>query len=340
MEGAGITVHVVPIIKISSKTFSLGGLLKLPFQAIGSMRAMSRMLHGTKVDMVHSNTLAVFSGALWAWKNKVFHIWHIHEIIVHPAFAKRLFPWIVKKFADIVVCNSNATRKRLLESEPSLATKSVVIWNGVERDTAFNESDVCRFRRELGIEKGVVLVVHAGRINRMKGQVLLVQAATILWDRGVRNVRFLIVGSALTGQEYFTKSLKERISAFSKRGIITLMDFREDIWTIWDACDIAVVPSTEPESFGMVAVEAMVAGKPVVAARHGGLTDIVEHGVTGFLFEPGDVGYLAASLEELATSRKKRETFGQNGLTRVREKFTMLQYISSFNAIYETGGNQ
>ncbi len=336
LEGAGVPVRVLPLVKLSRATFSPLGLLKLPFTVSMSLRAIRRAFLGEKIDVIHSNTLAVLSGGLWAWRENVPHVWHVHEMIVHPSFARRFFPWLLKKLSNKVVCNSNATRDLLTSSEPGLSGRSIVIWNGIEKGCPVNANRPESLRSEFGVGPEDVLVVLAGRINRWKGQGLLVKAANALWEQGVRDVRFLIVGSAPPGQEHFTRSLKEHVAASPARSLITITGFKDDVWTVWDACDIAVVPSTEPEPFGMVAVEAMAAGRPVVAARHGGLTDIVEHDVTGLLFEPGDAAALAASIRTLAASKEKRMSFGLAGLERVREKFSMRVFISSFNTLYDS----
>lgn len=77
---------------------------------------------------------------------------------------------------------------------------------------------------------------------------------------------------------------------------------------------MAVVPSTEPEPFGMVAIEAMLASKPVVAANHSGLTEIVIHNETGFLVELNNIIALKEALEKLINNPELRISFGKNSL--------------------------
>lgn len=332
LDKAGVMTHVVPLVKVSRATFSPLGLLRLPLDIIRSMRAITAALAGEKVDVVHSNTLAVLSGALWAkWKG-ITHIWHVHEMIVHPSSVKRLFPMLLRLLADKVACNSGATMRLLLSSQPSLSAKSLVIWNGIERKEPVSPEPALRKRLGLGSDK--ILVVLAGRINRWKGQGLLVEAAEILQGRGVSNAHFLIIGSYPPGQEHFLGSLERKIAASSAKDDITVMDFTDDIWEVWDSCDIAAVPSTEPEPFGMVALEAMVSGKPVIAAAHGGLTDIIVDGFTGSLFEPSNAAALADCLEMLVKDGEKRSAFGQNGRRRAFESFSLGRYVSSFSELY------
>jgi glycosyltransferase involved in cell wall biosynthesis len=92
---------------------------------------------------------------------------------------------------------------------------------------------------------------------------------------------------------------------------------------VWRATDIAVVPSTEPEPFGMVAIEAMACALPVVAAAHGGLLDIVQHDITGLQFEPCNAQALADALLRLATDPQLRQRLGQAGARRQATLFSL-----------------
>jgi glycosyltransferase involved in cell wall biosynthesis len=173
-----------------------------------------------------------------------------------------------------------------------------------------------------------------GRINRWKGQKLLVEAANVLAAKGLSSISFLIVGSAPPGQQHFVSELMHVISTSSVAANIHVLDFQESIWPLWDACDIAVVPSTEPEPFGMVALEAMAARKPVIAAAHGGLVDIVADGTTGILVTPNDANALAQAIARLAGDVSERSRMGQAGWETLRKQFTTARYIERFEELY------
>jgi glycosyltransferase involved in cell wall biosynthesis len=98
--------------------------------------------------------------------------------------------------------------------------------------------------------------------------------------------------------------------------------FTSDIWPVWTAADIALVPSIEPEPFGRVAIEAMACGLPVVAANHGGLTEIVQDGVTGYLVTPGSAQALADAVERLSKNESLRMDMGQAGARRQVDVFS------------------
>jgi glycosyltransferase involved in cell wall biosynthesis len=110
--------------------------------------------------------------------------------------------------------------------------------------------------------------------------------------------------------------------------------FTDSIWDIWAAADIAVVPSTEPEAFGLVALEAMAARKPVLAADHGGLPEIVKDGVTGLLVPPNDAVALSAAMRRLIELPALREELGTNGTLRFREDFTLGTFLRNMESVY------
>ena len=179
------------------------------------------------------------------------------------------------------------------------------------------------FRGHLGLENDALLVALVGRINRWKGQALFVKAAGVLWERGIRHVHYVVVGGIAAGQESLISDLKSQIAASVASSHIHVTPFTNNIWSVWDSCDIAVVPSTEPEPFGMVAIEAMASGKPVVVAAHGGLLDIVEHDQSGLLFTPSDAEKFADELQKLIASSELRERLGKAGFERQQASFSL-----------------
>lgn len=329
LGGSGIETHIVPVAKLDRKTLSAMGLLRFPFNLLKSIRAINRILKGRHIDFVYSNTLAVLGAAVWAKFRRIPHIWHVHELLISPRVVTRGFPWMLRLLADRVVCNSTMTKEWLLHEQPSLDARTMVIWNGLGPRPPVQNTMKNELRKRLDVLDGQLLVALVGRINRMKGQILLVEAATILWKRGFRNIHFLIVGSVFLGQEKLLDNLNRQIASSQAREKIHVMPFTDDVWNVWDACDIAVVPSTEPESFGMVAIEAMAAAKPVLVAAHGGVLDIVEHGVSGLHFKPNDSEAFADEIEKLIHSPQLRDRLGLAGRDRQEKKFSLTSQINS-----------
>jgi glycosyltransferase involved in cell wall biosynthesis len=103
----------------------------------------------------------------------------------------------------------------------------------------------------------------------------------------------------------------------------------------WSRCRIAFAPSTWPEPFGMVVIEAMAAGRPVIASRIAGLADIVVDGKTGFLVPPGDVSALHHAIEQLLANPQLALCMGQAGKKRVAE-FHASTVVPRIERVYQT----
>ena len=117
--------------------------------------------------------------------------------------------------------------------------------------------------------------------------------------------------------------------------LVKIIPFTLDLDAIWSITDIAVMPSTEKESFGLVAAEAMMAKKPVIAANHGGLKEIVVDNETGYLIEPNSKEAFKVALQKLILNPHIRANFGENGFQRAIKKFSVENYVIKIEDILE-----
>lgn len=337
LQRRGVEVHAASagvVLKLSRGALSAAGLLRLATAVPGSVAALDRIVAGRPIDRVHSNTLAVLGGALWSRWRHVPHLWHVHEMVEHPRAAARALPALVRLFADDVVCNSHATQAWLLGAQPALAARTQVIHNGIEdlaalpRPARFDLHDTFR---PAGAALSVGLV---GRINRMKGHALLLDAAERLFARGRRDLALVFIGNAAPGQEPLEAALRERVAASPLAERVVMTGFMPAMADAYAALDIVCVPSTEAEAFGLVAVEAMAARRPLLAARIGGLPEVVEHGRNGLLHEPGDAEDLAWHLAALLDNAAGRARFGAAGRLRFENEFTVRGLTDRLLALY------
>jgi glycosyltransferase involved in cell wall biosynthesis len=171
----------------------------------------------------------------------------------------------------------------------------------------------------------------ASQLIPRKGYSTLLQAASRVLQIHP-NVKFVIVGS---GEEKYSQSL---YNLSKKLGIIENIIFtgyREDISQIMNILDIVVLPSTHPEGFSRLLLEAMASSKPVVASRIGGNPEAVEDGRTGLIVPPGDVDSLAKAIQHLVQNRELRQSMGQAGRQRVKERFSIEINVNKIESIYE-----
>jgi glycosyltransferase involved in cell wall biosynthesis len=113
---------------------------------------------------------------------------------------------------------------------------------------------------------------------------------------------------------------------------VAVAPFRAEIGPVLAAADVVVVPSTKPEPFGRVAIEAMGLQRPVIAAAHGGLTEIVADGETGILVRPCDAEALAAAMSALLHDPALRARMGGAGRNRQQRYFSSSRYAAELGA--------
>ncbi len=122
-------------------------------------------------------------------------------------------------------------------------------------------------------------------------------------------------------------------------GTVRLLGFRSDVSALMAACDIFVLPAPA-EPFGLVIIEAMALGKPVIAAGAGGPLEIVADGETGLLFAPGNAESLAATMKRLLADADLRKRMGEAGRKRYEEMFTAQQMAEKMRDAYAAEGRE
>jgi len=219
------------------------------------------------------------------------------------------------RFARIIA-NSEATRAALVAEgiEPV-----EVIWNGVPRS-----------ERKAFIS-GVPTVVYVGRLVREKGVDVLVRAFECVHKR-IPHAKLIIAG---TGPD--KKVLEKLIQDLGLKETVRMLghlnrsDLEEESKNAW----VQAVPSRWAEPFGLVAAEAMMQGRAVVASATGGLQEIVEHGSTGFLIPPDNPEALAEKLSVLLLDRRLAETMGEAAQRVAQIRLSLTRQVDEFVGVYE-----
>jgi len=181
-----------------------------------------------------------------------------------------------------------------------------------------------------------IIYLFVGRLTPRKGVHFLLQA--IPWVvKVLPAARFVIVGEDLgdplnhkSYRAYFEESADPAVQE-----VTTFLGFvgRERLEQLYAECDVFVAPSLY-ESFGLVHLEAMTYGKPVVAFCTGATPEVVDDGITGLLVEPGDIEGLANALIRLGQERTTREVMGDAGRHRAQTKFSVEAMVENTRAVY------
>ena len=328
LEKLNIKVVIAPVLKLYRAMFTPKNL----FAFIGDYRKGISILESInkeyKFDIVYSNTLAILLGLFYSKIKKIKHIWHVHEIIEHPKPIAWIFPKLLYYFTDIIICNSAATKENIVKRDFRNNKKCIIVHNGVEQIEHFNKV----IKKDFGFEEKDIIVTLVGRISRLKGHKLLLESY-INNFKDYKHTKILFVGSPVEGQEFYLSEIQQIILENNIHEKVKILPFTKSLIDVWQVTDFAIMPSTEKESFGLVAVEAMLASKPVIAANHGGLTEIVVDNETGVLFEPNNVDTFSNALRILIDSEELRISFGKKGYERAIKHFSVESYSNNIQNI-------
>jgi glycosyltransferase involved in cell wall biosynthesis len=298
-------------------------------------RRLAASLRRAPVDLVVSCTnkdhfaagaaaRAVGTSSLW-WVNDIispeFFSWPVRRLFVRQAVS------LATRLAPV----SNFGREALLR-EGIPARKVTAILNGIPVER-YRRPKTGAFRTELGAAPGEPVFGVVGRITPWKGQDMFLRMAR-RWRESGRPGRFVILGRAFNEDAPYEQSLREFIAAERLEGVASIAPFRKEIGEAVADLDVLVHCSVKPEPFGRVIIEAMAAGTAVLAARDGGVPEIVSDGVNGALAAPGDEADFLAHLQKLAAAPALREKFAAAGRKTVEECFTIRRVFADFDRLF------
>ena len=335
LENDKIKVVIAPVLKLYRKMFTPKNIFQFFKDIKKGFNTIDDLNNQYNFDLIYSNTLAVLLGIFYAKKSGIKHLWHVHEIIESPKIFTKIFCKMLSLNSNSkIVYNSIATMK-FWDVSKKISLKSEVVWNGLE----VNQKNVSKEEQEhvrkiiFKSNSSEIIIALVGRISRWKGQKLLLNTFNEVLKTH-QNIKLAFIGSTPPNQEFFLHELQKNIKELDISDKVIHIPFTKEIAKIWQCIDIAVVPSIEPEPFGLVAVEAMLAKKPVIASNHGGLTEIIINNETGFLVEPNNENQLAETIITLIENPKLRQEFGEKGYKRAIENFSISNYVSSFEKIF------
>ncbi len=335
LRDGGANVTVMPSLwKLTSRrgrAFIARFALHYPW----AVRELTRFMQRERIAIAHTNTIHNWYGGAAAARARVPHVWHIREIVWQSDALRRLELRLVRRWSTRIIVTSDAVAS-MFEAPPGMPPQLVKIPNGVETDR-FCPGDGGRIRAELGVAQEQPLFGAVCRLDEWKGvEVFLDAAAEVARTRPA--ARFVVVGGPLIGQETYASSLKMRASALGLNGVVHFTDWRyppDAMPDVHRALDALVLPSVEPEPFGLVVVEAMATGKPVIATRHGGPTELVLDGVTGWLVPPRDPHALARAMERVIDDPARARVMGEEGRRRAVELYDAGNYVNRIQGIYD-----
>lgn len=321
LKSLGITYYVQNLGILRRKYLSLNGLWNRWQMNQSSYRFLNELDEKYKFELVYSNTLAVVVGAFWASQKRLPHIWHIHEILLGPKILVSFLRRLLDKSTPAPVVVSKAVENHW-KSKLKLA-RPRVIHNAIPYEE-FLKDDFDRIN-ELKPHVDKLVITMIGRINPGKGQLFFLEIAQRVL-KSYPQCKFLMIGDPFPGYESIESEINSTIGQEGLTESVFNLGLREDIPSILSSTDIFVLPSILPDSFPTVILEAMAAGKPVVATASGGASEMVEEGVTGFVVPIGEVTLASQAIEKLVQDESLRIAFGTAGRVRVLNEYSEVNF--------------
>ena len=276
---------------------------------------------------------------------KLVHTYHSLGAVKYEN-AKTL-PMIAKQRLKVEKqCLENADRVVATSPQEEDHMRSLLSPNG-QVDVIPCGTDIERFgaviyddaRQHLGFSPDQKVVLYAGRFDPRKGIETLVRAASYLTADYGKNLRLVIVGGSHPGQKDGQE--RDRIEALvNELGLADYTTFtgrlnHDVLAQYYAAADVCVVPS-HYEPFGLVAIEAMACGTPVIASRVGGLKFSVNHQETGLLVPPQNEKSLAIALDDILADSHLRHRMGEAGRRRVETHFSWTGVANQLDSLYQS----
>ncbi len=241
-----------------------------------------------------------------------------HRQIDYPLKNTWTYHWTYAHVATGIIANSSATKKSLMKNSPWLpAGKIRVIYLGVEY-FRFSSPAKKNLRKEMGISQKDFLVGFVGQLDERKGVETFVKSFCFLSEKK-SHVTLLVVGEG---------KLKNRLMDMASQchGRVIFAGYRNDVDEVMKCIDVLVLPSFW-EGFGIVLIEAMAAGKPVVTTRTSNMPEIVTDKKDGFLIPPGDEDSLTKVLINLIEKPELKKEMGRLGQKKVQKQFTLEKMV-------------
>jgi glycosyltransferase involved in cell wall biosynthesis len=248
-------------------------------------------------------------------------IWHLRDIL---SFGPTLLCLRLLRRARIrVLANSRVTALSFSRRHPPK-----IVYNGV--DTEY-------YRGIDRVAESVLTVGIVGVLARWKGQKEFLAMAAEIIRRGYR-CRFVVVGAQIydtAGDQGYEAELMVLVKRLKLEQLVSFTGFRADVVAVFNELDILVHASLRPEPFGRVLIEAQACGVAVVASAAGGVLEIVEPGVTGLLFQPGNVEDMADQVERLLINPMLRDRIAKRARLVVGQRFSLEAHTQQILDFYQ-----
>jgi glycosyltransferase involved in cell wall biosynthesis len=308
---------------------------------LGNAARLVDLIRSEKVSLVHARSRAPAFAALWAARTThTPFVATYHGVYKAQSNLKRWYNAVMTR-GDLVIANSDYTRDHVLAEHRIDPAKIVSIPRGVDLDrftpSWVTADRIAALRTAWDIPESDrrTRFLLAGRLTRIKGHLTIIEAAARMKAEGRDDFLIIFAGDD-QGRTEYGEELAKAIADAGLSEQVRLVGHCDDMPAAFLLADIAILPTTVPESFGRTAVEPQAMGRPVIASNHGGTLETVSEGVTGWLVPPGEpAAWAEAMIRAIDLGPGKRGEMGLTGMNRVRQLYRVDVMCEATLAAYE-----
>jgi glycosyltransferase involved in cell wall biosynthesis len=296
----------------------------------GCVRGLVDLFREHRIDAVHSHefTMAVYGAAASQLLN-LPHVITMHGgLNVGKTLRRRIALRWAMRHSDQMVMVSKATQRQFATALSVHESKFVVVPNGIPPASG----DSGGVRAEFGIDEGDTVLLAVGTLERHKGHQVLLDALARLESVTLPSRWRLIIAGGRGGDQH--QSLLDSIRNNGWDDRVRIVLDRNDVADLLALADVFVMPSVW-EGLPMALLEAMLAGKAIVASAIAGIPEAIVSGREGLLVPPADVAALADALRLLLANAAHRAVLGRAAAERARRDFTIAVMADRYQALYE-----
>lgn len=283
-----------------------------------------------RVDLIHLNNEALcnMGGVVVAKLLKIPCISHVRG----PTWDSRTSKWLYRN-VDYFITVSDWIKGEVLKLNVP-EDRIITVWDGRDLEEFNIQTDGARLRKELGLRPNQLSVGMVGVLNPWKGHKVFIEASEKFLDQ-FPDCKIFIIGSAPQKYMHYEAELKSIVYERKLGKNIIFTGHRKDVAQIMGILDIIVHASIEPDPYPNVVVEAMLAGKPIIASNMGGPVEMIENYKTGILILPKDPTILAEKICELLRNPKMRIALGKEARKVAVERYSIKKHVRRIEAVYE-----
>ena len=315
---------------------------KNPFLIFKNIFIFMKIFREKKINLVHVRSRAPAWSAIFAAKKTgvpVLTTWHGH--VKNTSIFKKFYNSIMLK-GDAVIANSSYTAKKISEIYKINLDKIDVISRGVNVKTyeksQFSNKEIKKIKKLWNVSDDKKIILLPARLTKWKGHLVAIEAINLLKKENFFDQIYFIFAGEKKGAEKYLKKLVKAIEKNKIQKNVKIVERIENMPLAYQAADIILAPSIEPEPFGRIPIEAQAAGKIIIASDHGAVKDTIIDGdnFTGFKVKPNEPVSLSDAIKKsILISDEELVKIQQRGFLNIKNNFSLETMCKKTLKVYE-----